>query len=392
MSRPPLPLGTWGTIGTYIAHKDANGKPDRYRATANYRDFDGRTRRVERSGKTAAAAANNLRIAMKERTTVASRGAILTASHRFDAAADIWLERLAVMVREERRSPGTLSTYRSALDRHVRPALGQLRLGELTTPLVDAFIGRMREDVSASTAKLCRSIVSGIMGIAVRKGAVSANPVREVERIEATSKSPPRALTAAERRAWFARLRADKVAVRRDLPDLSEFMIATGARIGETLALLWSEVDLEEGTVEITSTIVRATGVGLVRKSTKSSAGQRVLALPTWAVALLRRRFMAGARLDQPVFPDALGGFRDPNNTLAALREARGTDEALGWITSHNLRKTTATILDDAGLSARAVADQLGHSRPSMTQDVYLARRLINRRAADALESAMDDD
>lgn len=64
---------------------------------------------------------------------------------------------------------------------------------------------------------------------------------------------------------------------------------------------------------------------------------------------------------DQPVFPDMLGGFRDPANVRRDLREARGK-EALAWITSHTFRKTAATILDEAALSARLVADQLGHS------------------------------
>ncbi len=54
-----------------------------------------------------------------------------------------------------------------------------------------------------------------------------------------------------------------------------------------------------------------------------------------------------------------------------------------------HFRKTTATILDDAGLSARAVADQLGHSRPSMTQDVYLGRGAVDARVAVALETAL---
>jgi len=72
------------------------------------------------------------------------------------------------------------------------------------------------------------------------------------------------------------------------------------------------------------------------------------------------------------------------------LREARGTD-ALAWITTHTFRKTAATILDEAALSARLVADQLGHSRPSMTQDVYLGRRAVDSQAALALEAALRD-
>ena len=95
--------------------------------------------------------------------------------------------------------------------------------------------------------------------------------------------------------------------------------------------------------------------------------------------------------LEQPLFPSVFGDYyRDPANARRELREARG-EASLAWITSHSFRKTTATILDEAGLSARAVADHLGHSRLSMTQDVYMGRRVLNGRAADALESAVPE-
>lgn len=212
--------------------------------------------------------------------------------------------------------------------------------------------------------------------------------MREIERIESRPKGEPRALTRDERVELLRRLRADERAMRRDLPDLVFFMLATGCRIGEALAVLWSEVDLESGTVDISSTLIRVRGEGLLRKGTKSRAGERTLALPPSAVAVLRRRFMSGARLDQPLFPDVLGGFRDPANVRRELREARGED-ALAWITSHTFRKTAATILDEAALSARLVADQLGHSRTSMTQDYYLGRRSVDSQAAVALEAAL---
>ncbi|WP_409186554.1 tyrosine-type recombinase/integrase [Amycolatopsis sp. VS8301801F10] len=56
------------------------------------------------------------------------------------------------------------------------------------------------------------------------------------------------------------------------------------------------------------------------------------------------------------------------------MREIRGGSEFI-WLTSHNFRKTTATALDDAGIPTRLTADQLGHSRVSMTQDNYLEGR-----------------
>ena len=309
---------------------------------------------------------------------------------RFSEAASLWLSRVDDLVKEGRRSPGTVDTYRRQLRNHVLRALGEVRLGEVTTPLVDKVIGAVKADVSAATAKSCRSVISGVMSLSVRYGAIAHNPVREVERIESRPKREPRALTMDERVALLRQLQADERSRGRDLPDLVFFMLATGVRIGEALATVWSEVDWGAGTVQITSTLIRVKGEGLLRKRTKSRAGERTLPLPASAVALLRRRFMSGARLDQPLFPDVLGGFRDPANVRRELREARGQD-TLAWITSHTFRKTAATILDEAALSARLVADQLGHSRPSMTQDVYLGRRAVDSQAALALDAAIRD-
>jgi integrase len=309
---------------------------------------------------------------------------------RFADAADLWMRKMESLVSEGRRSPGTVDTYRRQLRNHVLPAMGAVRLGEATTPLVDKVVGGIRADVSSATARSCRSVISGVLGLAVRYGAITHNPVRDVERIESRPRKAPRALTPAERVELLTQLQEDDKARRRDLPDLVFFMLATGVRIGEALAVVWSQVDLEAGTVQITSTLIRVKGEGLLRKGTKSAAGERTLALPMTAVAVLRRRFMTGARLDQPLFPDLFGGFRDPANVRRELREARGT-EALAWITSHTFRKTAATILDEAALSARLVADQLGHSRTSMTQDFYLGRRAVDSQAALALDTALRD-
>jgi integrase len=52
-------------------------------------------------------------------------------------------------------------------------------------------------------------------------------------------------------------------------------------------------------------------------------------------------------------------------------------------------RKTCATLLDESDLSARQIADQLGHAKVSMTQDHYLGRHLTSRRTASALDRAI---
>jgi integrase len=64
----------------------------------------------------------------------------------------------------------------------------------------------------------------------------------------------------------------------------------------------------------------------------------------------------------------------------------RRVDLGAGW-TSHTFRRTVATLMDQSGLSARAAADQLGHSHPSLTQDVYYGRRIASTGAAEVLEA-----
>jgi integrase len=188
-----------------------------------------------------------------------------------------------------------------------------------------------------------------------------------------------------------AALSYDDRAIGRDLPDLVAFLMATGLRIGEACGLAWDAVDLEVGTVEVRTAAIRVRGQGLVVKTTKTDAGTRTLMLPRWCIAMLRDRAsrldLDGiGRADQPVFPAPLGGWRAPSNTQADLRDAFAT-AGVDWVTSHVFRRTVATLMDQAGLSSRAAADQLGHANTSMTTDVYFGRKVATTGAAAVLEA-----
>ena len=169
-----------------------------------------------------------------------------------------------------------------------------------------------------------------------------------------------------------------------DLPDLVDMLLATGLRVGEALSVTWDAVDLSAGTVEVRGTVIRVKGRGLVIKpAPKTRAGFRTLVLPSWAVEMLKLR--PAGRRHQIVFCSALGELRDRDNAIGDLRNALNA-AGFEWVTSHTFRRTVATLMDQSGFSARAAADQLGHSHPSLTQDVYYGRRIANTGAADVLE------
>lgn len=180
-----------------------------------------------------------------------------------------------------------------------------------------------------------------------------------------------------------ARTATDAKAVSRDLPDFVDAMLVTGVRVGEVCAITWDALDLDNRLVEIRGTVIRLK-VWVLHLRPKSEAGYRTLRLPHWFISVLRAR---KERITEPnewnmVFTSPLGRLRDPSNTSADIRDLVSGGEFAGWLTSHTFRKTAATLMDDEGVTARLIADQLGHARPSMTQDVYMARRQISEAGA----------
>ncbi len=154
----------------------------------------------------------------------------------------------------------------------------------------------------------------------------------------------------------------------------------------------WSDFDANAGTLTVRGKLVRATGAGLQRiDGTKTAAGMRTVALPSFAVDALRDRHgrdYVGEQL--MIFPSTAGTWRDPNNFGKQWRAVRD-DLGVPEVTTHSFRKTMATLIDENGLSARVGADQLGHAKVSMTQDRYMTRGKVHNEVADLLDATISD-
>ncbi len=274
MPRPPTPVGSFGVI-THIRQPDGS-----WSARTYIRDTDGERRLVARRGRTRAAAERALRSALTDRTPPTRNR--LSADTRIRDIAEQWFAEIQKHVAADVKSPNTARLYRHYLDRHILPGIGALRLGDANVPRLDEFITAVRDRSGTAAAKACRSAHSGMLGLAARQGAVPTNPVRDIGRLPGIRRTvKARSLTLAECRRWIAQLEADPAAVRRDLPDLTRWLLATGVRIGEAIGVDWSSIDLEQATVEIDYKVMRVKGQGLQRvRRTKSDAGHRTLPLP----------------------------------------------------------------------------------------------------------------
>lgn len=411
MGRPPLPIGTAGKI-LFVSR--SNGQ---IQARAKFRDFDGRVRLVAKYGRSRAAAERALKLELANRQTPGGAGAVVAGTHVSDLA-ELWLDA------PHGWSTGTERTYRSVVRNQVVPALGELRLREVTAGVVSRALRAISERHGPGAAKSSKACLSGMFRLAIEDGAVAVNPVRDSSARISVDKKSPRALTPEETTTLVAWLRANERAVALDVPDLVDWMLATGCRIGEALALRHGTnldgkplLDLAAKTWEVNATVVRVPKTGLiVQPRPKTAAGWRVVAVPDFAIEIVRSRPTHPA--DGVLFTAPLAGtLRDPSNASGDLRQlldsfdcnvCAGTGFQLApngsyktaprgqrvrcdqgpwsWVTSHVFRKTVATRLDEAGFSPRQVADQLGHANPSMTLDVYFGRQVVSGAAAKVLD------
>jgi hypothetical protein len=86
-------------------------------------------------------------------------------------------------------------------------------LGEISMPRLDYFVQQVLAEHCYATAKLTRTVLSGICGWLVRQGALPANPVRDLTPLELDRDRTARALSVDELRKWLAVLDADEFAV-----------------------------------------------------------------------------------------------------------------------------------------------------------------------------------
>jgi integrase len=374
MGRPSLSLGTAGQVRTY---RTDNG----WQARTKVRDYDGIVREVQRHGATDGAARRALAEALRDRVFKAS-GPALTPESRVSVLAEQWFASLDGQGKAQR----TIEQYRYALDRLILKGVGALRIRELTVGSCDRFLLSIHSAKGASTARMARSVLSNMCAFAARMDLLDRNPVRDTSAISRKPKHEARALTVAQALDLMAALSYDDQAIRRDLPDLIAFMLGTGLRISEASAVRWRDLDLTALKVSVRGNIVRITGKGLIRQTDESSKLKpRTLVLPSWAVKMLTERHKPGTSPNDPVFPAPKGGYRDPSNSQADLRKAFD-NAGYGWAVSHTFRRTVASLMDEDGRTARAIADQLGHSRTSQSQDKYIARRATSD-AAEVLEA-----
>ncbi len=386
--RPPMRIGQHGKItrislggGIWVAR-------------CRFRDLDGVTRRLERMTPAGVVDEYGARAEEALRDAITARRPPGSGSITGTTTLGDLLTRYLTRCRDDGElAPKSVDTYQATLDA-VRSRMADVRVSEATPGLLDEILRGIRRDHGATRERHTKVALNAVLTDAVLAGAIAANPVRELgtrrrRKADKRTKGAP-ALGVDQVRALVTAVGASKACAEKDLADPVILLAATGLRRSELLALRWEDVDLDGKVLSINGSVVRIKGKGLIRQDTTKGGASRSVPLPQFAVDALHRRKAGPQRPNNVgvIFPSSAGTLRDPDNFGKQWREVR---EGLGLpeVSSHSFRKTVATLIDDSGLSARIGADQLGHARPSMTQDVYMSRGRVHTEVADVLDKAV---
>jgi integrase len=319
--------------------------------------------------------------------------------------ADAWWETTAPEL-----SPHTRVGYRGLLDRRILPALGRRPVAKVRTDTLERFYGSLRDGTAPGGGALgarsihnVHTIVSGMFSAALRWGWVDTNPAERARKPKARVGRPNAPEPDVVERLLDA-ARADDEAFGVFL----RVSVAAGTRRGETAALRWSDLDLENGAIAVQRALapeeldgVRVSRGGSVEKGTKTHQ-VRMISIDEGTVAALRGLYESRAVLARGVgaegvdaesyvfSDDPAGAVPWKPDTLtkrfAVVRKRAGVT----GVRLHDLRHYHGTMLADLGVPLSAVRDRLGHSDLRTTSIYAHGRRATDQVAAELMGRHLD--
>jgi integrase len=294
---------------------------------------------------------------------------------------------------ETYKKPGirtnTREKYETSMARLRRYDIANYQLKSLNQELIQRFYNRLSDDgLSEETIKATHSLINGALDKAEELKLVIKNEARRC-RIPKNNillmgeGEDAKALTEEQEKAFLYQLgRRTKHYM------YALFMVNTGLRPGEALALQRSDVDLKKRVVKVTKTYLDRQK--RIQNAPKTESSRRTVPIPSEVIKLLEAYMLQqpNKKPDAPLFQTDAG--RRP--TMSYLRKRfKSAGAAIGceWVNLHTMRHTYASKLFKKKVEIRVIKDLLGHKDVSTTYDIYV--HFIDNIVEDSVQVLNDD-
>ena len=324
---------------------------------------------------------------VKQKTKEAEIAFLQNGSTRFQASnittykelASLWWESYKHTVK-----PNTQLNVRRLLDNHILPLFGSYKLDKLTTPLIQNVVNKLADKTNKGEEGAflyydsLHALNKRILQYGVVMQAIPFNPAREVILPRNTQKAKREKIKHFDNHElkkfldYLDSLNLNKFRYYYE-NTLYKFLLATGCRINEALALSWSDIDLDNAVVHITKTL----NYKQETNSPKSKSSLRDIDIDQATVSMLKQYRLRQTKeawkigkSESIVFSDFIHEF--PNNrTLQTRLRTHFKRANVTNIGFHGFRHTHASLLLNSGIPYKELQHRLGHSTLSMTMDIY---------------------
>lgn len=306
---------------------------------------------------------------------------------------DKWLaDYMTLTVRES-----TLNSYKNITEHHIKPLLGDEKIGSITTGDIQKMYNWLRENgrvnehyekgnaLSDSFIRRVHMMLHEAMDAAVRERLIPKNPT-EGTIIPKVNYAPKQILTEEQLEKFMEALKQDPLWF-----DFFYTELTTGMRRGEICGLKWQDFDDKTGRLHIHRSVGTRKGGGVRVGETKTESGARTILLPPSTAEILKQRKKKSYSewiFHNPTVPEL------PMNPSSAYRHLKTLlkNAELPLIRFHDLRHTFATHALNSGVDAKTLSGILGHTNASFTLDTHTHMTTdMHRKAAGVVGGFLDE-
>lgn len=300
--------------------------------------------------------------------------------------------------------PNSQQSMEGIVRLHILPVFGDYKLDKLTTPIIQQQVNKWADKANRgekgayANYSFLNNINRRILQYGVTMQAIQHNPARDViiPRKQQNKEHKVKFFSNQELKQFLDYLEDLDQSSYENFFDyvLYKTLLASGCRIGEALALEWSDIDLKKGTISISKTLNRYQETN----TPKSKAGLREIDIDKATVSLLKQ-YKKRQQVQSWQLGRSEGIVFTPFTTkyaYACLLRKRlqyhFKSAGVPDISFHGFRHTHATIMLYAGIEAKDLQYRLGHSNISMTLNTYVhATKEGAKKAVSIFEAAISN-
>lgn len=282
-------------------------------------------------------------------------------------------ERVFMPAKAVTMSENGRSSYQNCLDRRIYPALGDMKMPEITPAQIRALLLDIQAQGKAhATVIKTYTILHTLFKMAYLGDMIDRNPMDKVERPkprkDEVKASEPAAYTAEEVKRLLATLKDEPL----KWQALIRLLIDTGIRRGECCTLKWQNVNFKTGEIRIAGNLCYTAAKG-VYLDTPKSGRIRVVYASDDTMVLLRQLRIEQAKKAVSAFVFTKEGGPEPMHPQSPTRYLKKLSDRSGIpdLHPHKLRHTFASIAITNGADVASVSEVLGHSDKAVTLRMY---------------------